>query len=54
MRQKVEGSRNQTDPRYIRHHPKRDRFPMRRIGLEAALVLAVAILLIVLRSPWAI
>jgi hypothetical protein len=54
MRQKVEESQNQTDLRYIRHHPKRDRFPMRWLGLEAALMLAFAILLVVLRSPWAI
>jgi hypothetical protein len=40
-----------TDVRYIHH----DRFPVRRLGLAAALLIAVAmILLIILPSQWPI
>jgi hypothetical protein len=54
-RKEVEESHNQTDVRYIRRHPKHDRFPVRRLGLAAALLIAVAaILLIILPSQWPI
>jgi hypothetical protein len=54
MARKVfEESDNQTDVRAIRGHPKRDRFPVRRLGLAAALLIAVAvILLIILPAQW--
>ena len=29
-------SHNQTDVRYIRRHPKHDRFPVRRLGFACA------------------
>jgi hypothetical protein len=46
-------SDNQMDLRAIRGHPKRDRFPVRRLGLAAVLLIAVAvILLIILPSHW--
>jgi hypothetical protein len=55
MARNVEESRNQTDMRYIRRHPKHDPFPVRRLGLAAALLVAAAlILLVVERSPWPI
>ena len=56
MAQKVvTENHNQTDVRYIRRHPQHDRFPVWRLGLAAALLIAVAMmLLIVLPSPWAI
>jgi hypothetical protein len=55
MARKVEESHNQSDMRYIRRHPKRDRFPVRRLGLAAALLIAAAmILLVVDGSPWPI
>jgi hypothetical protein len=38
--------------RYIRRHPKHDRFPAPRLGLAALLIAVVMILLIVLLSPW--
>jgi hypothetical protein len=48
-----EESHNQTDARTIRGHPKRDRFPVRRLGLAAALLIATAvILLIILPAQW--
>ena len=54
-RKEVEESHNQTDVRYIRNHPKHDRFPVRRLGLAALLMIAVAtILLVVLPSSWPI
>lgn len=31
-------SHNQTDVRYIRRHPKHDRFPVRRLGLPCAIL----------------
>jgi hypothetical protein len=34
-RKEVEESHNQTDVRYIRNHPKHNRFPVRRLGLAA-------------------
>jgi hypothetical protein len=44
---------NQTNVRYIRRHPKHDRFPVRRLGLAAALMIAVAAILpIILPSQW--
>jgi hypothetical protein len=54
MARKVfEESDNQMDVLAIRGHPKRDRFPVRRLGLAAALLIAVAaILLIILPSQW--
>jgi hypothetical protein len=55
MARKAEESHNQTDVRYIRRHPKHDRFPVRRLSLAATLLIAVAmILLVALRSPWPI
>jgi len=54
-RKLFEESDNQTDVRTIRGHPKRDRFPVRRLGLAAALLIAVAaILLIILPSQWSV
>jgi hypothetical protein len=54
-RKAVEESHNQTDVRYIRNHPKHDRFPARRGLGSAALLIAVAmILLVVLPSSWPI
>jgi hypothetical protein len=50
----IEESHNQTDVRYIRRHPKHDRFPIRRLGLAALLIAVVMILLVVLPSPWPI
>jgi hypothetical protein len=54
MARKVfEESDNQMDLRAIRGHPKRDRFPVRRLGLAAALLIAAAvILLIILPAQW--
>jgi hypothetical protein len=55
MARKVEESHNQSDVRYIRRHPKRDPFPVRRLGLAAALLIAAAIILLVaIESPWPI
>jgi hypothetical protein len=55
MTRKVEESHNQSDMRYIRRHPKRDPFPVRRLGLAAALLIAAAIILLVVHgSPWPI
>jgi hypothetical protein len=52
---KTEESHNQTDLRYIRRHPKHDRFPVRRLTLAATLLIAVAmILLVALRPLWPI
>jgi ferric-dicitrate binding protein FerR (iron transport regulator) len=51
-RKEVEESRNQTDMRSIRRHPKHDRFPVRRLGLAALLIVVVMILLVALPSPW--
>ena len=31
-------SHNQTDVRYIRRHPKHDRFPVRRLGFPCAIL----------------
>jgi len=54
-RRVFEESDNQMDVRSIRGQPKRDRFPVRRLGLAAALLIAVAaILLIILPSQWPI
>jgi hypothetical protein len=33
MARKVDESHNQTDVRYIRRHPRHDRFPVRRLRL---------------------
>ena len=55
MARNVEENHNQTDMRYIRRHPKHDPFPVRRLRLAAALLVAAAlILLVVERSPWPI
>jgi hypothetical protein len=43
-----------SDVRYIRNHPKHDRFPVRRLGLAALLIAVAMILLVVLPSPWPI
>jgi len=51
-RKEVEESHNQTDVRYIRNHPKHDRFPVRRLGLAALLIAVAMILLVVLPLPW--
>ena len=54
-RRVFEESNNQMDVRAIRGQPKRDRFPVRWLGLAAALLIAVAaILLIILPSQWPI
>jgi hypothetical protein len=53
-RKEFEESHNQTDVRYIRRHPKHDRFPVRRLGLAALLIAVAMILLVVLPSPWPI
>jgi hypothetical protein len=51
-RKEFEESHNQTDVRYIRRHPKHDRFPVRRLDLAALLIAVAMILLVVLPSPW--
>jgi hypothetical protein len=52
-RKEFEESHNQMDVRTIRRHPIHDRFPVQRLGLAAALMIAVAaILLIILPSQW--
>jgi hypothetical protein len=54
-RKAIEESHNQTDMRYIRNHPKHDRFPARRgLGLAALLIVVAVILLVVLPSQWLI
>jgi hypothetical protein len=50
VRKEFEESHNQIDVRYIRRHPKHDRFPVRRLGLAALLIAVVMILLVVLPS----
>jgi hypothetical protein len=52
-RKEFEENHNRTDVRYIRRHPKHDRFPARRLGL-AALLVAVAMILLVVLPPWPI
>ncbi|MEA2907934.1 MAG: hypothetical protein QOJ15_15 [Bradyrhizobium sp.] len=52
MARKIEETRNQTDMRYIRRHPKRDPFPVRRLTLATALLVGFAlVLLVVQRFP---
>jgi len=51
-RKEVKESHNQTDVRYIRRHPKHDRFPVRRLGLAAVLIAVAMILMVVLPLPW--
>jgi hypothetical protein len=52
MARKIEETHNQTDTRYVRRHPKLDLFPVRRLGLATALLVAFAlILLVVQRFP---
>ena len=51
-RREVEESHHQTDVRYIRNHPKHDRFPVRRLGLAALLIAVAMILIVVLPLPW--
>ena len=51
-RREVEESHHQTDVRYIRRHPKHDRFPLRRLGLAAVLTAVAMILMVVLPLPW--
>jgi hypothetical protein len=53
-RKEFEESHNQIDVRYIRRHPKHDRFPVRRLGLAALLIAVAMMLLVVLPSPWPI
>jgi hypothetical protein len=54
-RKEIEENHNQTDMRYIRNHPKHDRFPARRgLGLAALLIAVAMILLVVLPSQWLI
>jgi hypothetical protein len=53
-RKEVEESHHQKDARYIRNHPKHDRFPVRRLGLAALLVAVAMILIVVLPLPWPI
>jgi hypothetical protein len=38
----------------IHRHPKRDRFPVRRLGLAAVLIAVAMILMVVLPLPWPI
>jgi hypothetical protein len=49
MARKIEETRNQTDTRYIRRHPKHDPFPVRRFGLAAALLVGFALILVVVQ-----
>ena len=51
-RKEVKESHHQTDLRYIRRHPKHDRFPVRRLGLAAVLIAVAMILMVVLPLPW--
>ena len=51
-RKEVKESHHQTDVRYIRRHPKHDRFPVRRLGLAAVLIAVAMILMVVLPLPW--
>jgi hypothetical protein len=51
-RKEVKESHLQTDVRYIRRHPKHDRFPVRRLGLAAVLIAVAMILMVVLPLPW--
>jgi hypothetical protein len=52
MARKIEEAHNQIDTRYIRRHPKRDLFPVRRLSLATALLVGFAlILLAVQRFP---
>jgi hypothetical protein len=52
MARKIEETRNQIDARYIRRHPKRDLFPVRRFSLMAALLIGfVLILFVIQRFP---
>ncbi len=51
-RKEVEESHHQTDVRYIRRHPKHDRFPVRRLGLAAVLIAVAMVLMVVLPLPW--
>jgi hypothetical protein len=54
-RKEVKESHNQTDVRYIRRHPRHERFPVRRLGLTALLIAFAVILLIILPTgPWPI
>ena len=53
-RKGVKESHHQTDLRYIRRHPKHDRFPLRRLGLAAVLIAVAMILMVVLPLPWPI
>ena len=53
-RKEFEESDNRTEVRYIRRHPKHDRFPVRRLGLAALLIAVAVILLVVLPLPWPI
>ena len=54
-RKEIEENHNQTDMRYIRNHPKHDRFPARRgLGLAALLIAVAMILMVVLPLPWPI
>jgi hypothetical protein len=47
-RKEAKESHHQTDVRYIRRHPKHDRFPVRRLGLAAVLIAVAMILMVVL------
>ena len=48
-------SDNRTDVRYICGHPKHDRFAVRRLGVAAALLIAVAVILLIIPpSHWLI
>jgi hypothetical protein len=47
MARKIEETRNQIDTRYIRRHPKRDLFPVRRLSLASALLAGFALILLV-------
>jgi hypothetical protein len=49
MARKIEETRNQADLRYIRRHPQRDSFPVRRLTLAAALLVSFALILLVIQ-----
>jgi hypothetical protein len=44
-------SQHQTDVRYIRRHPKHDRFPIRRLGFAAVLLIAVVVIVVLVLHP---
>ena len=47
-RKEAKESHYHTDVRYIRRHPKHDRFPVRRLSLAAELIAVAMILMVAL------